>query len=198
MPATDTFIRRQGQAGRMHVRDWQDLVGDVVDRDVDPGDWRAVAGPRREGIGEDLYLGHPSVGLYQLKTYAKNPFEVRGLGGQIARSFDDEIESILPVEEDGRFAVQQAPADEDDAEQKARRLEETVKAHAEAPGRPDDLFTDMMDALESPAYGPIDFDNYDRPERLDAFASTFDDAEELLNSEFEDLVEDDGVNRGFG
>ncbi len=55
-----------------------------------------------------------------------------------------------------------------------------------------------MDALESPAYGPIDFDNYDRPERLDEMASTFEDAEELLNSEFEDLIEDDGVNRGFG
>ena len=182
----------------MHVRDWQDLVGDVVERDVDPGDWRAVAGPRRQGIGEDLYLGHPSVGLYQLKTYAKNPFEVRGLGGQIARRLDDEIESILPAEEDGRFAVQQAPTDEDEAERKARRLEETVKAHAEAPGRPDDLFTDMMDALESPAYGPLDFDNYDRPERLDEFASTFEDAEDLLNAEFDDLIEDDGVNRGFG
>lgn len=182
----------------MRVRDWQDLVGDVVDRDVDPADWRAVAGPRRRGIGEDLYLGHPSVGLYQLKTYAKNPFEVRGLGGRIARRLDDEIEPLLPNDQAGRFAVQQAPRDEDEAERKARRLEETVKAHAEAPGEPDDLFVDLMDALESPAYGPMDYDNYDRPDRLDEFASTFEDAEDLLESEFEDLIEDDGVNRGFG
>ncbi|MFB6361948.1 MAG: hypothetical protein ABEH59_11585 [Halobacteriales archaeon] len=182
----------------MHVRDWQDLVGDVVDRDVDPGDWRAVAGPRQGGIGEDLYLGHPSVGLYQLKTYAKNPFEVRGLGSRIARSLDDEIEPLLPAAEDGRFAVQQPASDESEAERKARRLEETVKAHAEAPSRPDDLFDDLMDAIDSPAYGPLEFDNYDRPERLDEFAATFEDAEDLLESEFEDLIEDDGVNRGFG
>ncbi|MFB6353593.1 MAG: hypothetical protein ABEJ92_05860 [Halobacteriales archaeon] len=182
----------------MRVRDWQDLVGDVVDRDVDPADWRAVAGPRERGIGEDLYLAHPAVGLYQLKTYAKNPFEVRGLGGRVARSIDDEIEPLLPQAADGRFAVQRPPADEDEAERTARRVEETVKAHAEAPGEPDALFDDLMDALGSPAYGPLEYDTYDRPDRLDEFAATFEDAESLLESEFEDLVEDDGVNRGFG
>ena len=182
----------------MRVRDWQDLVADVVDRDVEPADWRAVAGPRRRGIGEDLYLAHPAVGLYQLKTYAKNPFEVRGLGGRLARSVDDEIEGLLPEAGVGRFAVQQAPTDEDEAERKARRVQETVRAHAEAPGRPDDLFDDLMAALESPAYGPLDYDTYERPDRLDRFQSTFADAESLLEAEFEDLVEADGVNRGFG
>lgn len=182
----------------MRVRDWQDLVSDVVDRDVDPADWRAVAGPRQRGIGEDLYLAHPAVGLYQLKTYAKNPFEVRGLGGRLARSLDDEIEPLLPAEAPGRFAVQQPPSDQDEAEQTARRVEETVKAHAEAPSEPDDLFTDLMEALESPAYGPLEYDSYDRSSRLDEFAATFQDADALLDSEFEDLVEDDGVNRGFG
>jgi hypothetical protein len=138
------------------------------------------------------------VGLYQLKTYAKNPFEVRGLGGRLARSLDDEIEPLLPEVGVGRFAVQRAPTSEDEAERKARRVEETVKAHAEAPGEPDALFDDLMAALESPAYGPLDYDTYDRPERLERFQSTFADAEDLLESAFEDLVEDDGVNRGFG
>lgn len=43
----------------MRVRDWQDIVSDVVDSDADPDDWRAVAGDRASGLGEDLYLGHP-------------------------------------------------------------------------------------------------------------------------------------------
>ena len=182
----------------MRVRDWQDLVSDVVDGDADPDGWRGVAGPRRRGIGEDLYLGHPAVGLFLLKTYPKNPFEVRGVGGQVARRLDDELEALLPDRDAGRFAVHRAPSDEDAAEQTARRVEETVRAHAEAPDTPEALFEDLMDAIQSPAYGPMEYDLRERPERLDEAASTFEDAESLLDAEFEDLVEEDDIGRGFG
>ena len=94
----------------MRVRDWQDVVRDVVDSGVDPEGWRAVAGDRSHGVGEDLYIGHPSAGVYQIKTYAKNPFQVRGVGSQVARRLDDEIGSYLPRESaGGRFAVQSPP-----------------------------------------------------------------------------------------
>lgn len=181
----------------MHVRDWQDIVSEVIERDVDPNDWRALAGTRSRGIGEDLYLGHPRAGLYHLKTYAKNPFEVKGVGTQVARKLDDEIGSFLPDETASRFAVQQAPKDESDAKSKAQKLEETVKAHAEAPTTPDDLFTDMMEAIESPAYGPMEFEMSGRPDGMNELSSEFEDAEELLEADFEDLVTDDEINRGF-
>ena len=67
----------------MRVRDWQDILADVTDAGVDPDGWRAVAGDRRDGLGEDLYLGHPNAGVYALKTYAKNPTELRGVGGRV-------------------------------------------------------------------------------------------------------------------
>ena len=53
-----------------------------------------------------------------------------------------------------------------------------------------------MDALESPAYGPMDFQPRGRPEGLDDLTDTFEEAEELLEAEFEDVVEED-VTRGF-
>lgn len=180
----------------MRVRDWQDLMTDVVEGDSDPDGWRAVAGTRRHGIGEDLFLGHPNAGMYFLKTYAKNPFEVRGVGTQVARKLDDEIASPLPDRGEGRFAVRQPPTDEADAKRKARHLEETVKAHAQAPTRPVDLFDDLMEALESPAYGPVEYEPSDRPAGLDDLSHTFEDAEEALEAEFEDIIEDDGVGRG--
>jgi flagellar capping protein FliD len=34
------------------------------------------------------------VGAFQLKTYAKNPFQVEGVGAQVARSIDDELERM--------------------------------------------------------------------------------------------------------
>jgi hypothetical protein len=182
----------------MRVRSWQDILEDVAESRADPDDWRAVAGRRDGGVGEDLYLGHPQVGLYHLKTYAKNPYDLRGVGARVARKVDDEIGEYLPNRDDaGRFAVQTPPEDESHAEQMAKRLEETVKVHAEAPTSPDDLFSDVMEAVDSPAFGPMEYELSERPDRLDDLATTFEEAEELLEAELDDLIQDDEVDRGF-
>jgi hypothetical protein len=182
----------------MRVRDWQDIVSDVVESDADPDDWRAVAGDRQHGVGEDMYLGHPGAGVFLLKTYTKNPFEVNGVGTQVARKVDDEIGSYFPDRDaGGRFGVQQPPEDENDAEKKARRLEQTLKAHGDAPTTPDDLFTDVMDALDSPAHGPIEYENRTRPEGLEGMSNTFEEAEDVLDTELEEIIQDDDVGRGF-
>ncbi|MGM0592043.1 MAG: hypothetical protein ACQETI_10535 [Halobacteriota archaeon] len=182
----------------MRVRDWQDILSDVTEGNADPDGWRAIAGRRQGGVGEDLYLGHPSVGVYQLKTYAKNPYDVRGVGTRIARRVDEDIDPFLPTrDEGGRFAVQRPPQDESDAERVAKRLQETVRVHAEAPTTPDDFFTDMMEALDSPAFGPMRFELSERPDELDELSRTFEEAEELLTAELDDLIEDDEVDRGF-
>ncbi|WP_424006182.1 hypothetical protein [Haloferax denitrificans] len=192
----------------MRVRDWQDILSEVVDdgRDRDPDAWRAVAGSRRRSLGEDLFLAHPDAGVYQLKTYAKNPYEVRGVGARVARRVDDGLDPLFPrrrgdgehdENDAGRFAVQRPPEDESQAESIARRLEETVKVHADAPTTADDFFTDVMEALDSPAFGPMDYEFDARPDRLDDLADEFTDADELLSSDLDDLIESDGVDRGF-
>jgi len=182
----------------MRVRDWDDIVSDVVDSGADPDDWRAVAGDRASGVGEDFYLGHPSQGVYHLKTYAKNPFEVHGVGARVARKVDDGLADFLPTEDDaGRFAVQSPVEGEDEAEEKASELEQVVQAHADAPSTPDAFFEDVMETLDSPAFGPMEYDPHGRPDRMEDLADEFADAEELLNSELDDIIEDDGVGRGF-
>jgi hypothetical protein len=182
----------------MRVRDWQDILTDVTESKADPDDWRAIVGNRASGVGEDLFLGHPAVGLFQLKTYAKNPFQVNGVGARIDRDFDEEIRSLFPAEDGpGRFAVQEAPEDAETAERRAKRVEEVVETHADAPTSPDHLFEDVMDALESPAFGPIDGDHRERPDDVDELSATFEDAEEALEAEFEDLIRGDEIDRGF-
>jgi len=181
----------------MRVRDWQDILSDVVESGADPEGWRAVAGDRSGGVGEDLFLGHPSAGVFQLKTYAKNPYEVKGAGARVARKLDDELESFFPEKTGGQFAVQSPPEDEDDAEEKARRVEEVVKTHADAPTTPDALFEDVMDAMDSPAFGPMQYDQYGRPDELDDLSDTFEEAEELLTEELDELIDRDEVGKGF-
>lgn len=182
----------------MRVRDWQEVLSDVVESGADPDGWRAVGGQRETGVGEDLYVGHPSVGVYLVKTYARNPYDVEGVGTRVARKVDDGLDPLLPDESTpGRFAVQSPPEDENDAEAAARQVRETVKAHADAPTEPEHLFEDLMDAVDSPAFGPMDYDLGGRPEPLSALAEEFTDAEELLASDLDDLVEESGVDRGF-
>jgi len=179
----------------MRVRDWQDILEDVVESNADPGGWRAVGGDRANGIGEDLYIGHPSAGVFQLKTYAKNPFQVEGVGGQVARKIDDDLDPLFPADGGGHFGVQ-SPVPEDEAEDTAKELGEVIKAHADAPTSPDDLFEDVMDTLDSPAYGPAEIDLYDRPDAMDDLSDTFEEAEKLLDSELDDLV-DETVDHGI-
>ena len=181
----------------MQVRDWQDIVEEVVDSGADPEGWRAVAGDRSGGIGEDLYIGHPSTGVFQVKTYARNPYEVQGVGAKVARRVDDELDPLFPERGDapGHFGVQE-PVDETEVEDVATRLETVVETHAEAPTSPEALFDDIMDAMDSPAYGPMEFESRDRPAAMDDLTDTFEEAEELLEAEFEDVV-DDEVERGF-
>lgn len=182
----------------MRVRDWQDILEDVVEADADAGDWRAVAGDRRGGLGEDMFLGHPAVGVYQLKTYAKNPFEVQGVGTRIARKIDDELDPLFPGEDgSGRFGVNRTVEDEDEAERRAKRLGAVIETHAEAPTTGDALFEDVMDAVDSPAFGPMEYDMYDRPEQLDRLSATFEEAEDLLTKELDELIEESDVDRGF-
>lgn len=182
----------------MRVRDWDDILQEVVESDADPAGWRAVGGDRPGGIGEDLYIAHPAVGAFQLKTYAKNPFQVEGVGAQVARRLDDEIEPLFPARDSssGIFGVQQAVEDEDEATERMKQLQTVVESHADAPTTPRDMLEDVMDALESPAYGPMEFDTYDRPQQMDDLTDTFDEAESLLDAEFDDIISED-VQRGF-
>ena len=182
----------------MRVRDWQDILEDIVESDADAGDWRAVAGDRRGGPGEDVFLGHPSVGVYQLKTFAKNPYEVQGVGSRVARKVDEELDPLFPSKDaGGRFGVNDGIEDEDEAKDRAKELKAVLETHADAPTTPDALFEDVMDALDSPAFGPMEYDMYDRPDELQDLSETFDEAEELLTKELDDMIEGSDVGRGF-
>ena len=182
----------------MRVRDWQDILEDVVESGADAGEWRAVAGDRRGGPGEDMFLGHPSVGVFQLKTFAKNPYEVQGVGSRVARKVDEDLDPLFPAEDAGsRFGVNDGVGDENDAEEKAQQLKTVLETHADAPTTPDALFEDVMNALGSPAFGPMEYDMYDRPDELESLSDTFEEAEDVLTTELDELVEESDVGRGF-
>ena len=79
----------------------------------------------------------------------------------------------------------------------ATRLEETLRVHAETPTDPEHLFEDVMEAVDAPAFGPMDYAFDGRPDELDELNDTFEEADALLSAELDELIKADDVDRGF-
>jgi len=182
----------------MQVRDWQDILKDVTETSSSPGDWHAIGGSRADGLGEELVLGHPKAGVFFLKTFAKNPYDLRGVGSQVARRIDDDLDPLFPDQTSpGRFGIKQGVTSEDEARERAAQLKTVFERQAEEQTPPNKLFEDVMDAIESPAHGPMTFDHARRPTELDELAGTFDEADELLSKELDELIDRSGVEHGI-
>lgn len=81
----------------MKIRAWEDIPDNLTEEKVDPGKWRGTAGKRKQGIGEDFYLGHPNAGLFQFKIFTKNPFKIKGVGAKISKNIDSENQIYLQI-----------------------------------------------------------------------------------------------------
>ncbi len=57
--------------------------------------WKLVFGKDELMKSYDYYILHPDVGVYLLKEYQKNPYQLRGVGGKIARRVDEEISKAI-------------------------------------------------------------------------------------------------------
>lgn len=179
----------------MQLKDLRGVIDEIKGKDVSPSGWRAVGGKRGTGPGDDLFLAHPEGGVYLIKAYAKNPFQVKGVGTEVARKVDEEVEAYIPGPGDaGRFSVQTPPASPEEAERTAKRVEGVLKRDLGEGAEPEGLFADVMDALGSPAYGPADYRRR-RSEGLEGLADTFEEEDELLNTELAAELESDGVGR---
>ena len=78
----------------MKIKKRQEILNDVIrDGKKYPKDWKAVFGKDNKNLSKDYYIFNPNIGIYLLKEYEKNPFEVKGLGGKIARNVDENIEA---------------------------------------------------------------------------------------------------------
>ena len=80
----------------MKIKTRNEILNDVI-RDAKryPKNWKAVFGKDKERLSRDYYLCNPEIGIYLLKEYQKNPFEVRGIGGKVARCLDEEIDNEI-------------------------------------------------------------------------------------------------------
>jgi hypothetical protein len=69
----------------------QVLTDIIHDGKKHPTGWNAAFGQDSSLLSNDCYIFHPSIGVYLLKEYHKNPYEIKGIGSKIARHVDEDI-----------------------------------------------------------------------------------------------------------
>ena len=168
----------------MKIKSRNEILNDIIKNAKKyPKDWKAIFGKDKERLSRDYYIFNPSIGIYLLKEYQKNPFEVKGIGEKIARHVDEDIENEI-TKHAGDFGIIQGdirrilknmekgihPQKIFEAAIKGNDmgLSMPVRGHASAS---EDSFTDLHDTLST------------KQKRLD--------------SKFEKIASDDGLYTSY-
>ncbi|PNX47226.1 MAG: hypothetical protein BV459_04855 [Thermoplasmata archaeon M11B2D] len=78
------------------IKPRNDILKDIIrDGKKHPNGWHAAFGKDPSLFSHDCYIFHPHIGIYLLKEYNKNPFEVKGVGSKLARHIDDDIQEQM-------------------------------------------------------------------------------------------------------
>ena len=83
---------------RYHVKikSRNEILNDIIrDAKKHPTGWKAAFGRDEELLSYDYYIFNPRIGIYLLKEYQKNPFDIKGIGAKIARHIDKDIENMI-------------------------------------------------------------------------------------------------------
>ena len=89
----------------MKIKSRNDLLKDIIrDGKKYPQGWNAAFGKDSMSFSHDCYIFHPHIGIYLLKEYNKNPFEIKGIGSKLARRIDDDIEEQMR-KKSGNFGI---------------------------------------------------------------------------------------------
>jgi hypothetical protein len=79
-----------------NIKSRNEILNDVIkDGKKYPDNWKAVFGIDKKRLSTDYYIFNPYAGIYLMKEYEKNPFEIKGIGGKIARRIDENIEADI-------------------------------------------------------------------------------------------------------
>jgi hypothetical protein len=82
-----------------------EILNDIIkDSKKYPEGWKAAFGKDKGLSSTDYYILNPNVGIYLIKEYHKNPYQVNGIGTKLARNINDEIEDNI-IKKSGDFGI---------------------------------------------------------------------------------------------
>ena len=91
----------------MKIKTRNEILNDIISEGKKhPKGWKAVIGKDIKRMSRDYYLFNQNIGIYLLKEYQKNPFQIKGVGGKIARYIDEDIENEITKNAGGFGIIQ--------------------------------------------------------------------------------------------
>lgn len=149
-------------------------------------DWWAGKG-KHSDFGNDWFLGHPKVGLYQFKSYKKNPYTTKGVGTKLTKNVDNDIKENFEKDSDTIFGV----LPDKIKKSRKRRTEKLLKKQEF--NDPSTLFKKILDGLGINIRGKLTHSSKNEPEPVKNLKGTFDEEQKQLTEEFKKILNNDDV-----
>ena len=167
----------------MKVKSRRETLNDVVkDAKKYPKGWKAIFGKDREHLSDDYYIFNPKTGIYLLKEYQKNPFEVKG--GKIARHVDEDIENEISKSANNFGIVQGDIRKISKNIQKGVSLQKIFNAAIEG--------IDMGISIPMKGHASASKDSFTN------IHNAFSTKQKRIDSKFEKIATDDGLYNSYG
>ena len=170
----------------MKIKTREETLKDIIrDAKRQPREWKAVFGRDKDLLSRDTYILNNKIGVYLLKEYQKNPFEVRGVGGKIARHIDDDVENKI-TKYSGDFGIIQG-----DILRILKNLEKGVQ--------PEKILDAAMKG-RGKRFGmnmPVRGQASSSKETFSNISNTLSNKQKKLDNKFEKIASDDGLYKNY-
>jgi len=162
-----------------------EILNDIIrDAKKHPKGWKAVFGKDNERLSRDYYICNPNIGIYLLKEYQKNPFEIRGIGGKIARHIDEDIENEI-TKYAGDFGIIQG-----DIQRILKNIEKGI--------HPQKIFDAALKGKDLGISMPVRGHASASKDSFTNLHDTLSTKQRKLDSKFEKIAADDGLYDSYG
>jgi hypothetical protein len=166
------------------IKPRNDILRDIIrDGKKHPKGWNAAFGKDQSLFSHDCYIFHPNIGIYLLKEYHKNPFEVKGVGLKLARHIDDDIEEQMR-KKSGDFGIIQG-----DIQKILTNINKGV--------RPEQILTSAIKGDDLGLTIPVQGRASTSEHTFSSLKNNFSHQQKKLEACFEHLVSDDGLYTSY-
>lgn len=166
------------------IKSRNEMLNDIIrDSKKYPKGWMAAFGKDKNLFSHDYYIFNPEVGVYLLKEYQKNPFNVKGLGTKIARHIDDDIQEKIS-EKSGDFGIIQG---------NIRKIVKNIDRGVD----PQKIFEEGLKGKDLGIKMPLKGKASTSIDAFNHLQETFSSKQKRLNSKFEKMASDDGIYSSY-
>jgi hypothetical protein len=166
------------------IKQRNDILRDIIHGGKKhPDGWNAAFGKDTSSFSHDCYIFHPDIGIYLVKEYDKNPFEVKGVGSMLARRIDEDIEEQIR-KKSGDFGIIQGNL-------------RKILANINRGIPPQQILRSAIQGDDLGVTIPVRGQASSSETTYHTLKSTFSCQQKKLETYFEKMVSDDGLNSSY-